>query len=314
MTGVGPVTVALATFKRPGPLANALNAIRSQVDEANRAGTASHEILVIDNDPRATGRDVAEKYGARYFVESTPGIAAARNRALDEAATSDVLIFLDDDEVVQPGWLDTITQRQRETGAAAVAGKVVTVFPAQLEPWIRDSGAFIRPVRVDGQPMNEAATNNLLLHLPTIRALGLRFDERFGLTGGSDSMFTRQLTARGGEIRWAEAAVVVEQEEENRFTKKWVLMRTFRFGNTSARVDLALAGSPRRRLIARARVVSRGAGRVFYGCARWIAGVVTRNSSHRAKGHRMVYRGLGMLAGVAGYAHNEYGRRRRASS
>ena len=72
--------------------------------------------------------------------------------------------------------------------------------------------------------MSEAATNNLLLDLDGIRRLGLSFDERFGLTGGSDSMFTLQLTRRGGTIRWAEDAVVVEQEDPARLTRSWLLM------------------------------------------------------------------------------------------
>ena len=89
------------------------------------------------------------------------------------------------------------------TWPTAVAGRVVTRLPDVVEPWISQSGAFERPTRTHGQLMTEAATNNLLLDLDGIRRLGLSFDERFGLTGGSDSMFTLQLTRRGGTIRWA---------------------------------------------------------------------------------------------------------------
>ena len=48
-----------------------------------------------------------------------------------------------------------------------------------------------------GTRVTVAATNNLLLDLPPIRAHGLDFDERFGLSGGSDTLFTRKLAKLG---------------------------------------------------------------------------------------------------------------------
>ena len=162
--------------------------------------------------------------------------------------------------------------------------------------------------------MSEAATNNLLVDLDGVRRLGLSFDERFGLTGGSDSMFTLQLTRRGGTIRWAEDAVVIEQEDPKRFTRSWVLMRAFRFGNTSARVRIALAPTGVRRVVARVRALGRGAARVLGGARAGALGALSGSLHHRAHGLRTVSRGLGMMAGAVGYAHDEYGRRRSSTT
>jgi glycosyltransferase involved in cell wall biosynthesis len=306
------VIVAIPTFKRPAALATALDAVVAQSREVADDGVSAR-ILVIDNDAAASARSVADTFDATYVVESKPGIAAVRNRAIDESAGADVVVFLDDDEVPEASWLRNLLRAHAETGAHAVAGRVVTRFPDDVEPWVRASGAFIRPERTDRQAMTEAATNNLLLDLTLIRPLGLRFDEKFGLTGGSDSMFTRLLVARGGVIRWAQDAVVVEQEEAARFTRRWVLMRTFRFGNTAARVDMALAGSRSRRLVARARMCLRGGVRVAGGVGHWAWGTLSRSLPHRARGLRTAYRGAGMIAGATGYAHDEYGRRRAAA-
>lgn len=303
------IVVAIPTFRRPEALERALSAVEPQVRELTRDGTTAR-VLVVDNDAAATGREVAASFDVDYVVESQPGIAAVRNRAIDESSDADAVVFIDDDEVPEEGWLRTLVTVHAETGAHAVAGRVVTQFPDDVEPWVRASGAFIRPIRTDRQAMGEAATNNLLLDLTRIRPLGLRFDERFGLTGGSDSMYTRLLVARGGTIRWAQDAVVVEQEDPARFTRAWVLMRTFRFGNTAARVEIALAGSPVKRLAARARMCLRGGARVVGGLGRWLVGAVTRSPSHRARGLRTTYRGAGMIAAAIGYAHDEYGRRR----
>jgi glycosyltransferase involved in cell wall biosynthesis len=307
------LVVAIPTYRRPEALSAALAATVPQIEEMNADPEARFRgsVLVVDNDANATGRGVAESFGVRYVVESTPGIAAVRNRSLAECAAADAVVFIDDDEVPEPGWLAALVAMYDRTGAAAVAGRVLTRFPDDTEPWVRASGAFIRPVREDGQSMREAATNNLLLDLSQIRSLGLSFDERFGLTGGSDSMFTRELTRRGGTIRWAQAAVVIEQEEAARFTRSWVLMRTFRFGNTAGRVELALADSGGARAAIRVKNIARGGIRVVGGGARWLWGAVTGSLRHRARGLRTAYRGAGMIAASSGYAHDEYGRRRR---
>ncbi|WP_374311558.1 glycosyltransferase family 2 protein [Microbacterium sp.] len=306
------VVVAIPTFKRPAALESALSSVTAQARERTD-GHTTVRVLVIDNDPLASARNVAEAFGATYCVEPQPGIAAVRNRAIDEASDADAVIFIDDDEVPEDSWLRNLLRAHAETGVHAVAGRVVTRFPDDVEEWVRASGAFIRPVRADRQAMTEAATNNLLLDLALIRPLGLRFDERFGLTGGSDSMYTRLLVSRGGVIRWAQDAVVVEQEEASRFTRAWVLMRTFRFGNTAARVDIALAGSASARMLARVKMCVRGGARVAGGSVRWVWGSVSRSLPHRARGLRTAYRGAGMIAAAIGYAHDEYGRRRSAA-
>lgn len=315
-TGARELVVAIPTFRRPEALARALTAVREQVDAEHGTTDALMRcaILVVDNDPAGSGGSVAREHGVRYVVEPRPGIAAVRNRALLECDGAGALLFIDDDEVPEPGWLHAMIEMYRRTGPTAVAGRVVTRFPDDVEPWVAESGAFRRPTRTDGQLMNEAATNNLLLDLDGVRRLGLSFDERFGLTGGSDSMFTLQLTRRGGTIRWAQDAVVIEQEDPGRFTRSWVLMRTFRFGNTSARVRIALAPTPAHRVVERVRALGRGSARILGGGARWCLGAVSGSLHHRARGLRTASRGLGLLAGTVGYAHDEYGRRRSSAT
>ena len=85
--------------------------------------------------------------------------------------------------------------------------------------------------------MEVAATNNLLLDLGRIRALGLEFDERFGLSGGSDTLFTRPLVARGGRMVWCDEAMVVDNVPAGRLTRDWVLRRALRSGNSASRVE-----------------------------------------------------------------------------
>jgi succinoglycan biosynthesis protein ExoM len=312
---VPDLIVAIPTFRRAEALANALTAVREQVDAENDLPEAPLHcsILVIDNDPAGSGERIAFEHGARYVIEPRPGIAAVRNRALGECRSAGALLFIDDDETPEPGWLRAMIETYLATHPTAVAGRVVTRLPHDAPPWVSQGGAFDRPRRTRGQLMSEAATNNLLVDVDGIRRLGLSFDERFGLTGGSDSMFTLQLTRRGGTIRWAEDAVVIEQEDPQRFTRSWALRRAFRFGNTSARVRIALAPSRAHRLLERMVSLGRGGVRALGGSGRWGLGVVSCSVRHRAYGLRTATRGLGMMAGAVGYTQDEYGRRRRRS-
>lgn len=309
------IVVAIATFRRPEGIAAALDVVEPQSAElAHRtAGTAAASVLVVDNDPDASARRLIEPRAARYVHEPRPGIAAVRNRALNEAADADAIVFIDDDEVPEPDWLFELVTAYLQTGADAVAGKVITIIPDDSPEWIKQSDGFVRPIRDDGQTIPEAATNNLLLDLSTLRRLGLEFDEAFGLSGGSDSMLTRQLTQRGGVIRWAEKAVVTEREDRSRLNRSWLLARIFRFGNTGARVQIALAGGAGRRFLVRLSCIGRGLVRCLTGGLLALLGLLTGSLKRRAHGERRFARGAGLIAGAVGYTHNEYGRRRRVS-
>ena len=309
------IVLAIPTYRRLPAIEAAVRACMPQVAslEADTAGRARASLLVVDNDPDASARDLIASLGVRYVHEPRPGIAAVRNRAIAEAGRAHAIVFIDDDEVAEPRWLKELVEQYLRTGADAVAGKVLTVIPPDAEEWIQVSDAFVRPIRADGQTLPEAASNNLLLDLATLRRLDLSFDEEFGLTGGSDSMITRLLTRRGGVIRWAEHAVVVEQEDPQRFTRDWVLMRIFRFGNTSARVRIALAKKTVFGVIrARGWALLAGVARLLGGSARALFGIAIRSLRLRAHGERTAARGAGMIAAAVGYAHDEYGRRRRS--
>jgi glycosyltransferase involved in cell wall biosynthesis len=301
----GAVTIAVLTFRRPGDLAALLPLLVEQAGEQTAAGSPTG-VLVVDNDPGGSARAVAADAGpsVRYVVEPSPGIAAARNRALDESADADLLVFIDDDERPHPGWLAALLA----TGAALVAGTVVSSFPAELDAFVAAGDFFRRRRLPTGTPISLAATNNLLLDLGEVRRLGLRFDPEFGLSGGEDTLFTRRLAVAGVRMVWCAEAVVTDVVPAARLTREWVLSRAYSSGNSVARVELALAATSGGRLRARALVGARGAARLLGGGARWCLGAATGSLRHRAKGLRSAARGAGMLAGAGGLVHLEYRR------
>lgn len=305
------LVVAVLTFRRNDELRGLLPVL---LEQAAALGPDAG-VLIVDNDPAGGARELVEGWGSpilRYAHESTPGIAAGRNRALDEA-TEDLLVFVDDDEMPQPGWLAALVAAFEHYRPAAVVGPVVRTYEGQTHPWI-EAGIFRERARhPTGTALPIGATNNLLLDLRVIRRLGLRFDADFGLTGGSDTLFTKQLTSAGEKLVWADDALVLDPVIAERASRRWVMQRTFRLGNTWARVHV-LTAPGRGRLLTRVKLVLLGLARIAAGVGQGVAGVATGSMVRRASGVRLVMRGAGITAGAAGYRYVEYRRRAAAGS
>ena len=311
MTDAGPVfpviTVAMATFRRPDCLTRILPELSRQVAESPYPAS----VLVVDNDPDAGAREQVSSWsdrGVRYVHEPTPGISAARNRALDEAGTADLLIFVDDDELPLPGWLNQHVSSWLEWRCAAVAGPVTARFEGPADAWVRASGVFDRADRRTGATVAGAASNNLLLDLAQLREHGLRFDEQFGISGGSDTRLIHQLIDQGGVVRWCDEAEVLDFIPANRSTREWVLKRVLRTSNTWSRVALDLAPTPAARRREQADLSARALYRIGRGVLTMARGAVSPDVKGNARGRCEIASGRGMLLGAWGRVEHEYRR------
>lgn len=308
------VVLAVLTYRRPDDLTAILPLLIDQAESVSD----DVQILVIDNDAAGDGAAAARAYGhpvVHAVVEPRAGISAARNRAIDECAAAEsevsgaeLLVFIDDDERPSPRWLELMLHTFDLSSPAGVVGPVISEYEQEPDEWISAGRFFDRRRLTTGTEVDVAATNNLLLDLTQVRKAGVRFDERFGIAGGSDTLFTRQLVHRGGRLVWCDEAVVVDVVPASRLTRDWVLRRAFRSGNSWSRTSLQLATTRKARWSARAHGVLRGGVRVAGGAARLAAGVVSRSLGQRVRGIRTIARGLGLIAGAAGYTYREYRR------
>jgi glycosyltransferase involved in cell wall biosynthesis len=302
------VTIAVPTFHRPAELRELIPLLQAQAAEVDAAEGTATEVLVVDNDPGASGRDAAAEAGVRYVVEAHPGIAAARNRALDEAAGSRLLAFIDDDEHPHPGWLRELIRVWRLSEPALVAGRVVASFERPPGRWIEEGRFFVRRSLPTGTPLDVAAAGNLLLDLDQVRASGIRFALDLGLSGGEDTLFSRQLARAGYRMVWCDESVITDLVPAARISRRWVLRRAWSHGSSAAVVALRLAPGAASRLATRARLVVAGAGRIVLGVARTALGLVLRSPGHQARGSRAAYRGAGMIWAAFGGVYQEYAR------
>ena len=349
------LTIAMLTYRRNDYLAQVIPELLAQADDVCDAQTTV-SVLIVDNDPQAGARAVVEAARAAlageqpqtaeppeqavlsepsgsadsdaaatsrlvYVHEPEPGIVAGRNRALSQAHGSDALIFIDDDEIPLTG----LAQGAREHLARPGLRRRHRPHPADLRGRPLGVGGRLRCFRLLGgrrrAQVRSADTGNLLLDLAVVEDLGLRFDPRYGLTGGEDSLFTRQLTRAGGVIRFAAGAVVTKRVPAARARRTWVLERSLRSGSSWARVRIDTAGpadggaSGRlARLRLRLGYGAKGLAKAGIDGAR--AGVARIRGDVPALARYEVSSrgGLGMVVGALGVQVREYGRPRRRTS
>ena len=139
-----------------------------------------------------------------------------------------------------------------------------------------------------------------------MRGLGLRFDPRYGLTGGEDSLFTRSLSLAGATIRFATGAVVDKRVAPERATRDWVLRRSFRAGSSWARVRVDTSTGSR--LPARLGYAAKGLARAGRDAVRAQVARGRGDTAARAVHEVSCRGGLGMVVGAFGGRVLEYGR------
>lgn len=233
VTTLDRVLIAVATYKRPDGLQALLQSLESATT------SRSFDVLVVDNDATGSGRTVAESspLSVTYVVEPKPGIAAARNRAVDEIQQYDAVVFVDDDEYVVEGWFDRLLDYAEASPAGVVTGPVESIFPDDAPRWVVNGGFIQRPSWPHGSVLTAGATNNTLLKIDAWDAAGApRFDDTFSATGGSDAKLFSVLLARGVQIEFCADAVVFEPVLPERMRLKWLARRGYRNGIVSARI------------------------------------------------------------------------------
>ena len=244
------VAICIATHRRPDGLRRLLESLEQLTFQD--ATDPDVRVIVVDNDPSsAAGLDVCRTITRfRWILEGLPehrkGISFARNRALDRAleCDADAIVFIDDDEVPDPGWLDGLLQVHRNSGAQIISGPVEPWFEQSAPDWIVRGKFFDRGRFPTGTEIPFARTGNLLLDAHFLKASGLRFDDRFGLSGGEDTLLTLKLKQLGARIVWADNAPVRESVPTSRATAAYILRRSYLNGNNWTRIQCVLKPGP----------------------------------------------------------------------
>lgn len=193
------------------------------------------EVLVVAEDPSVVGPASRETMGdGGAFLVRIPrgrGLGYNRNRAV-EAAAGDVVVFMDDDCVPGPEWLDRLLEPLADPGVDAVMGGVRIPPSTFIGDSISALGfpaggsvGFGVMFGVDADGFTDhLSTLNCALRRDVFARVG-RFDESM-TCGGEDGELSHRIAAAGLHVKFQPEALV-EHEARTRLTEfaRWFFRR-----------------------------------------------------------------------------------------
>jgi glycosyltransferase involved in cell wall biosynthesis len=296
------IAICIGTFQRRELLRNLLTGI-SQLTFC-KVPTPEIEVIVVDNDASGSAREICEAvelpWRKKYVIEPRRGIAYVRNRALHEAGNTNLIAFIDDDEVPCALWLDELLWTQRKFSADVVTGPVLPRFATGVADWVKQGEFFERPKYETGDSPDLSSTNNALVRTEVFSCIS-GFDDQFQLTGGEDIQFFLRVARAGYRIIWSQDAAVFETVSKERASFAWILHRGYQGGNSWALCESSLDGRARVRMARFAKAcvhVVGGVGMVLIGFFSGRAGV--------SRALQRACLGAGMLTGLFGRKYLAY--------
>ena len=235
-TPPAPVTIAVCTYNRSALLSGLIGALRAQQCPLR------FEILVIDNNSSDATQAVLQQQAAlpgatlRWIHETRQGIVHARNRAITETAASEYLVFIDDDELPEPGFINASLDALSREGADCVGGRITVDFTAHSRPrWLKDDVlGFLGALDYGAHPLwiETAATplwsGNIAYRRALFERLNLRFDARYnragdGLGGGEDAAMFRTLLTTGARMRYRPDMAITHRVDATKLRRRYFL-------------------------------------------------------------------------------------------
>lgn len=228
------IAVAICTWNR----ANLLDQTLREMRALRIPDGVTWELLVVNNnctdDTDAVIARHAPHLPIRRLFEPKQGHSNARNCAT-AAAQGDLLLWTDDDVLVDPDWLSEYVR-------AAAAWPDAAFFGGAVEPWfetpppawiarniavlesvfaLRDLGREVRPLRTD-----EGIVGASMMYRMSAIA-GLQYNADLGrkgaqLTSGDDSDFQQRVRDRGGQGVWVGTARIRHFVPAARLTARYV--------------------------------------------------------------------------------------------
>ncbi|MHB0869178.1 MAG: glycosyltransferase [Chloroflexota bacterium] len=295
------VTVAVCTAGERKTLDGSLRSLLAQ----ERRIPVEYEILVVDNSREDTGfvRKTAASVASdsavpvRYAREPQVGLGFARNAAI-AAARGEVVAYVDDDVVVDPGWLSELARVYRETDAAAVGGRIDPIWESDRPRWLGDellgflSIVDYGPERKRCRYPNYPFGANISFRRAVLLEVG---GFATGLGGGGAPTYLmdeielcRRVERAGGTILYAPLAVVGHIVPASRLTRGFFLKRAVILGRANARMGLGAADSFSRVRAAKGLLLASGRA-ARHGARASILSLARRESDSLSESRHLVW-------------------------
>lgn len=224
------VDVCVCTFRRP-----AVAGLLASLAKQDLGGSLRFRVIVADNDDTPSGRETVEAALAAngldgiYLHAPARNISVARNACL-QAAKAPLVAFIDDDEIARPGWLAGLVAAMDAAKSDVVFGKVTAAYAPDAPRWMRTADLHSTPAPFRNGVIDGGYTCNVLMRRKAVGCL--RFDPKFGRSGGEDTTFFAAMRGMGATMSYTADAVVDEPVTKARSSLAWLTQRAYRSGQT----------------------------------------------------------------------------------
>jgi glucosyl-dolichyl phosphate glucuronosyltransferase len=236
----GPeLSVIIATRDRPEDLARCLDALALQTLGERL------EIIVVDDGSISDIESILRSHAigvvrARYVRQEGSGAAKARDHGTS-IATADLLAYLDDDAVPEPGWGAAVLAAFRDWKCDAIAGRIRLRLSGPAPDWMhgRDWRALSeldlgsKPLWLHGRELpysaNCAVTRSYFNRVGGFSAAPVSRIDR-SLSAGEDTWLFQRVRQLGGAIAYAPEVCIEHVVNVRRLTDDWFVQRSIAQG------------------------------------------------------------------------------------
>jgi glucosyl-dolichyl phosphate glucuronosyltransferase len=243
------LSVVIPTFNRGEALRLTLRSVLAQRIDV------PYEIVVVDNNSSDSTREIVRSCsGVRYFLETRPGAAHVRNSGI-ERSHGEIIVFIDDDAVAEPNWLQELHRVYREIPDAwCVGGKILPAFQEPVPVWfdqsVRALSGSIAVMDLGNEtlrlsyPADVWGPNFSITRVALDRVGGFRTD--LGPVGtcrraGEETELCWRVQGAGGGVYYCGQAIVSHFIPPSHMTRAYFRRRAYWYGRTGRLLGLKRA-------------------------------------------------------------------------
>jgi cellulose synthase/poly-beta-1,6-N-acetylglucosamine synthase-like glycosyltransferase len=223
------VTVVLPVHNGEEWLAPVIDAVLAQADGR------SVEIIAVEDGSRDRSPEILARYAAagQLVIVAGPqrGAAAALNAGI-RRATHPIVCQIDQDVVLRPGWIATLTAALADPRVAAAQGYYET--PRDASPWARAMGLDLESryqrMLASGREVDHVCTGNSAYRMSALAEVGF-FDESLGY--GYDNDISYRLVDAGYRL-----LICPEARSVHHWRDGWRAYARQQYGFGYGRLDL----------------------------------------------------------------------------
>ncbi|OGT07451.1 MAG: hypothetical protein A2103_04240 [Gammaproteobacteria bacterium GWF2_41_13] len=243
-------SVIIATYNRSAGLARALRSL-NELDYPRD----QWEIIVVDSSSNDDTKHAAEAarnstgLNVKYVKEERLSFTVARHTGA-AAAESDILLYIDDDVTVEPGWMRAVVECFRsDPNVGMVGGPVRPIFEVQPPEWVlKMDGIWLSLYDLGSETQEAGAVGpNLCVRKSVLNKVGGFPADAIGVEangtpgtikkiciGPGDGGLCDKVRAAGFKVIYVPAAVAYHHIPPIRVTKSWWHSRLAEEGRSNA--------------------------------------------------------------------------------